>query len=54
MKEFKEEKRELEIQIRTLITAFCNKYNVTLEDIDIETFLKCNGSYYDVKLKFDI
>lgn len=56
MKEFKEDKRDLEIKIAKMIKEFCDKYDVSLEDIDIHDFLNLDrrSSRYNIVLKFDL
>lgn len=38
MKQFKEDKRDLEMKIAEMIKEFCDKYDVSLEDIEIHDF----------------
>lgn len=55
MKEFKDDKLELEKTIRNLILDFNKKYDVLIEDINLAymgTIL--NGSIYDIVIKLDI
>ena len=46
MKEFKEDKRKLEEEIKELITSFNAKYDVKISDIDLE-YIKFPGVVYD-------
>lgn len=55
MKQFKEDKRDLEMKIAEMIKEFCDKYDVSLEDIGINTFFNLNtGTRYNIVLKFDL
>ena len=55
MKQFKEDKRDLEMKIAEMIKEFCDKYDVSLEDIDIDTFFNFDtGTRYNIVLKFDL
>lgn len=55
MKEFKEDKRNLEMKIAEIIKEFCDKYDVSLEDIGVDTFFNFDtGTRYNIVLKFDL
>lgn len=38
MKEFKEDKRKLEVEIGEKLREFCVKYGIRIEDIEVENF----------------
>ncbi len=44
MKEFKEDKRDLEMKIAEMIKEFCDKYGVSVKDIELTNF----GSFADI------
>lgn len=55
MKQFKEDKRDLEMKIAEMIKEFCDKYDVSLEDIEIHDFFNFDtGTRYNIVLKFDL
>lgn len=55
MKQFKEDKRDLEMKIAEMIKEFCDKYDVSIEDIELTslgTFVDINK--YLVKINVDL
>lgn len=56
MKEFKEDKIELEKKIAELLTKFNDKYDVSITEIELNTFLNyLNGKEkYNVSVKVDL
>lgn len=55
MKEFKKDKRELEIKIQEIIKEFCDKYDVELDDINFNKLVNFDGlRRYIISLKFDV
>lgn len=56
MKEFKEDKLELEQRIRELLGEFSDKYNVSITDIELNSFINyVNGNErYHVSVKVDL
>lgn len=44
MKEFREEKQQLELKIFEMIREFCDKYNVSIEDIEFNPYISFDGT----------
>ena len=51
MKEFKEDKRKLEEIIEHYVNEFCKKYDVKIENIDVEWLGYYNG---DIEHKIEV
>lgn len=56
MKEFKEDKLELEQKIAELLTEFNNKYDVSIVEVELSTFMNYGDSKetYNVGVKVDL
>ena len=44
MKEFREEKQQLELKIFEMIREFCDKYNVSVFDIEFNPYMTYDGT----------
>jgi hypothetical protein len=53
MKQFKEDKQDLEMKIAEMINEFCKKYDVKIEDINVEWLGYYNGDN-EYKIKVDV
>ena len=56
MNKFKEDKVKLEQRTEELLKEFCDKYNVFIEDIELDSFFNYvnNNTRYNVSVKIDL
>lgn len=54
MKEFKEDKKNLEMEIQEKIEEFNKKYNITIKGIDIDYSITLSDKILSVKLDIEL
>ena len=54
MKEFKEDKKNLEMEIQEKIEEFNKKYNITVKGVDIDYSIRAGDKPLSVKLDIEL
>lgn len=54
MKEFKQDKKELERKIGDLVNEFCKKYDIKIDDIRVNHYISVTSDKVDITVNVEI